>query len=228
MRLLIVEDDDMLRDGLTVGLRLGGFSPESVATCADARAALGAQAFDVMVLDVMLPDGSGIELLKRLRAAGNDIPVLVLTSRDRLGDRVAGLDAGADDYLAKPFELEELSARLRAILRRRLGRADGTLSWNGLQLDPARMRGTMGGKDLTFPLREFNILQALIERPGVILSKAFLEDRLYGWQEDVESNTIEVHIHKLRAKLGADFIETVRGAGYRLADPRSASQAASL
>lgn len=218
MRILIVEDDDMLSDGLTVGLRLAGFSPDAVPTCADARAALGAGNFEGMVLDVMLPDGSGLDLLTSLRAEGMDLPVLVLTARDGLEDRVAGLDGGADDYLGKPFELQELAARLRAILRRRQGRAEAVQHWNGLCLDPARMRGTLGGRSLQFSRREFTILQALIERPGAILSKAFLEDRLYGWQEDIESNTVEVHIHKLRIKLGTSFIETVRGAGYRLAD----------
>ena len=221
MRILIVEDDDMLRDGLTVGLRLAGFSPEAVADCADATAALDAGGFEGLVLDLMLPDGSGLDLLRRMRAKGNDLPVLILTARDRLEDRVGGLDAGADDYLGKPFELEELSARLRAILRRRQGRTESTLRWNGLTLDPARMRGDIGGQDVAFSNREFTILHALLERPGAVLPKAFLEDRLYGWQEDVESNTVEVHIHKLRAKLGAQFIETVRGAGYRLADPNT-------
>lgn len=218
MRILIVEDDDMLRDGLTVGLRLAGFSPDAVATCTDARAALDSGVFQAMVLDVMLPDGSGLDLLAALRAGGCDLPVLVLTARDGLADRVAGLDGGADDHMGKPFELQELAARLRAILRRRQGRAEGLLHWNGLSLDPARMQGTLGGRDLRFSPREFALLQALIERPGAILSKATLEDRLYGWQEDVESNTVEVHVHKLRAKLGAAFIETVRGAGYRLAE----------
>ncbi|WP_323042732.1 response regulator [Gemmobacter sp.] len=218
MRILIVEDDDLLRDGLTVGLRLAGFSPDAVASCADARAALGPGSFQAMVLDVMLPDGSGLDLLASLRAAGSDLPVLLLTARDGLADRVAGLDGGADDHLGKPFELQELAARLRAILRRREGRAAGLLHWNGLCLDPARMQGTLEGRDLRFSPREFALLQALIERPGAILSKPMLEDRLYGWQEDVESNTVEVHVHKLRAKLGAGFIETIRGAGYRLAE----------
>lgn len=219
MRVLIVEDDEMLRDGLTVGLRLAGFSPEAVETCADARAALAASRFEVMVLDLMLPDGSGLDLLRALRAEAEDIPVLVLTARDRLDDRVEGLDAGADDYLGKPFELEELAARLRALLRRRQGRAEAILHWNGLALDPAKMRGRMDGCEIPFSHREFTILQALMERPGAILAKTMLEERLYGWQEDVESNTVEVHVHKLRAKLGAGFIETVRGAGYRLAEP---------
>lgn len=219
MRLLVVEDDDMLRDGLTVGLRMAGFSPEPVASLADARAALAMGGFGAVVLDLMLPDGSGLDLLRGLRAAGDPLPVLVLTACDGLDDRVAGLDCGADDYLGKPFELPEVAARLRAILRRGQGRADNLFHWNGLALDPARMCGVMAGRELRFSNREFTILLALIERPGAVLAKSVLEDRLYGWQEEVESNTVEVHVHKLRAKLGPGFIETVRGAGYRLAAP---------
>lgn len=217
MRVLIVEDDAMLRDGLSVGLRLAGFSPEVVADCADARQALAAGGFQAAVLDLMLPDGSGLDLLAGLRAGGDALPVLLLTARDRTADKVAGLDAGADDYLGKPFELDELAARLRALVRRGGGRAEAQMEWNGLRLDPARMRGTRDGREIGFSPREFTILQALMERPGAILGKPQLEERIYGWQEEVESNTIEVHVHNLRAKLGAGFIQTVRGAGYRLA-----------
>ncbi len=217
MRLLIVEDDEVLRDGLALGLRLAGFSSEAVETCADARAALMAGSFEAMVLDIMLPDGSGLDLLRDMRKAGDDLPVLLLTARDALGDRVGGLDAGADDYLPKPFELDELAARLRAIMRRAQGRADSVQEWNGFQLDPARMQGVIADREVRLSHHEFTILQALMERPGTVLSKSALEERVYGWQEEVESNTIEVHIHKLRSKLGSGFIETVRGAGYRLA-----------
>lgn len=217
MRLLIVEDDDVLRDGLAVGLSLAGFGCEAVATCADARAALGAGGFAGMILDLMLPDGSGLDLLAWLRAEGSTLPVLMLTARDRGPDRVAGLDGGADDYLGKPFDLAELAARLRAILRRAEGRADGRLAWNGLLLDPARMEGAVAGRPVAFSPREFAVLHALLERPGSILGRAALEERLYGWQEGVESNAVEVHVHRLRAKLGPGYIETVRGAGYRLA-----------
>lgn len=219
MRVLIVEDDPVLQDGLSVGLGLAGFSSEVVDCLEDARAALKAGGFDGAVLDVMLPDGSGLDLLAEWRSAGVTLPVLVLTARDQVAERVSGLDRGADDYLGKPFDLEELSARLRAVLRRSEGRAAPTLEWNGLMLDPARMAGTRRGSALAFSRREFGILHALMERPGAILAKSMLEERLYGWQEEVESNTVEVHIHKLRVKLGAEFIETVRGAGYRLAAP---------
>ncbi|MCQ0092335.1 response regulator [Roseovarius sp. M141] len=217
MRILIVEDDAVLADGLVVGLRLKGFTPEPVRTLADARAALETSDFAAVVLDLMLPDGSGLDLLKALRANGIGTPVLLLTARDQTRDRVDGLDAGADDYLGKPFDLDELSARLRAILRRREGRAAPVIQWNGLVLDPAAQSGAFHGTDIRFSRREFAVLHALIERPGHILSKSRIEDRLYGWQEDVESNTIEVHIHHLRAKLGRGYIETVRGLGYRLA-----------
>ncbi|TNC62545.1 response regulator [Rubellimicrobium roseum] len=217
MRILIVEDDDVLRDGLVAGLSLAGFTSEAVATRAEGEAALEAGGFSGVVLDFMLPDGSGLDLLARLRARGSTLPVLMLTARDRPHDRVAGLDGGADDYLGKPFDLEELAARLRAILRRAEGRADGRISWNGLLLDPAKMEGEIDGEVQTFSPKEFAVLRALLERPGAVLGKSALEERLYGWQEGVESNTVEVHIHRLRAKLRAGFIETVRGAGYRLA-----------
>lgn len=218
MRLLIVEDDPVLADGLSVGLGLSGFTADAVGTLADARAALAAGGFAGIVLDIMLPDGSGLDLLAELRQAGSRLPVLLLTARDRVRDRVTGLDAGADDYLGKPFDLEELAARLRAMLRRHEGRASAVIEWNGLCLDPATQKGRLDGRELRFSRREFTILQALAENPGRIMSKAQLEERLYGWQEDVESNTVEVHIHHLRAKLGRDFILTVRGLGYRLTE----------
>lgn len=220
MRVLIVEDDEMLADGLTVGLRLQGLAPEAVGTLTDARHALAIGAFDALVLDRMLPDGDGVDLLAELRRQGSVLPVLLLTARDGLEDRVAGLDSGADDYLGKPFELVELAARLRAILRRAEGRAAGELSWNGFTLSPGSMTGRRGDEALSFSRHEFAILHALMERPGAILGKPVLEERLYGWQEEVESNTVEVHVHMLRRKLGAGFIETVRGVGYRLAGER--------
>lgn len=219
MRLLIVEDDEMLRDGLLVGLRLQGFSTEAVETLSDARQAIALPGFEAMVLDLMLPDGSGLDLLRELRSQGSALPVLVLTARDQTAAKIAGLDAGADDYLAKPFDLGEVAARLRALIRRAQGRSQPELRWNGLVLDPARMSGHYAGRPVHFPPREFMILQALMEMPGAILSKSQLEERLYGWQEEVESNTIEVHVHKLRARLTPEFIRTIRGAGYKLAEP---------
>lgn len=217
MRVLIVEDDATLGDGLSVGLRLAGFTPDLVTTCADARAALETDDFGAMVLDVMLPDGSGCDLLASLRGQGVDLPVLMLSALDQVRDRITGLDAGADDYLGKPFDLDEVTARLRALSRRSEGRAQPQPSWNGLTLDLSRMEGQLNGEPLRFSRREFAILSALMQRPGTILDRAALEDRLYGWQEGVESNAVEVHIHNLRAKLGTRFIQTVRGVGYRLA-----------
>ena len=218
MRLLIVEDDPVLSDGLAVGLGLSGFTCDAVATLADARAALRDHEFSAMVLDIMLPDGAGTGLLAQMRAAGNRLPVLLLTARDRVRDRVEGLDAGADDYLGKPCDLDELAARLRAMLRRGAGRAAATVTWRDIVLDPAAMTASRGADVLRLSRREFAILQALLDRPGRILSRAQLEERLYGWQEDVESNAVEVHIHHLRAKLGRDAIQTVRGVGYRMAE----------
>lgn len=218
MRLLIVEDDPVLSDGLSVGLRLQGFTADAVATLADARAALASGGFGGVVLDIMLPDGSGLDLLAELRSRGARLPVLLLSARDQVRDRVSGLDGGADDYLGKPFDLDELAARIRAMLRRQEGRASARIRWNGLELDPATRAGRLQGRELRFSRREFVILHALAEFPGRILSKSQLEERLYGWQEDVESNTVEVHIHHLRAKLGRAFIETLRGEGYRLAE----------
>lgn len=220
MRILIVEDDELLCDGLKVGLTLGGFSTEAVTCLADARHALHAGHFEAVVLDLMLPDGSGLDLLRDLRAQGDSLPVLILTARDQTPDKIHGLDSGADDYLGKPFALEELAARLRALVRRAQGRTAARMVWNGLDLDPARMQGRLHGQDLRFGQKEFTILLSLMERPGAIVSKALLEERLYGWQEDIESNTVEVHIHKLRAKLGSGFITTIRGAGYKLSAPQ--------
>ncbi|MGC9445543.1 response regulator [Cereibacter johrii] len=218
MRILIVEDDPVLADGLQVGLRLAGFGPEAVGTLEDARAALDAGRFEAMVLDLMLPDGSGLDLLAELRAARETVPVLVLTARDRLDDRVRGLDLGADDYLGKPFELEELAARLRALGRRPAALATPRPEWNGVTLDLAAMEASRDGRPVALSPREFAVLRALMAHPRAILSKAQIEEQLYGWQEEIESNAIEVHVHKLRAKLGHGFIETVRGVGYRLAE----------
>ncbi len=216
MRILVVEDDMMLLDGLKVGLGLHGFTVDAVASCGDARSALATAEFDAIVLDLMLPDGSGLDILRELRRCEDATPVLLLTARDTVADRIGGLDSGADDYLGKPFDLDEVAARLRAISRRATGRATPTLSWNGIKLDPGRRTVAVSGQPVGLSRREFAILEALMMRPGTVLSKDQLADRLYGWQEDVESNTVEVHIHHLRDKIGREAIETVRGLGYRL------------
>ncbi|MBS3652547.1 response regulator transcription factor [Pseudaminobacter sp. 19-2017] len=218
MRILVVEDDPVLVDGLAAGLGLAGFTVDTVTTCEDASAALEAQTYDTVVLDLMLPDGSGLDVLSSLRRRKNATPVVLLTARDQVADRVAGLDAGADDYVGKPFDLDELAARIRAAARRGAGRASGVLEWRGVVLDPARQAASLHGGPLTLTRREFGVLRALMERPGSPVSRAALEETLYGWQEEVESNAVEVHIHKLRSKLGAGFIKTVRGLGYRLAE----------
>ncbi|MDH0127087.1 response regulator [Brucella pituitosa] len=216
MRILVVEDDAVLRDGLRVGLGLAGFTADAVETCADADAALRSSEFDALVLDLMLPDGSGLDLLKDLRARQHNIPVLLLTARDGTEDRIAGLDGGADDYLGKPFDLDEVAARLRALLRRAAGRSSAILRWQGLVLDPSRLEVEKDQQPINLSRREFSILHMLMIHPGQILSKAHLEDKLYGWQEEVESNAVEVHIHNLRAKIGSGVVQTVRGVGYRL------------
>jgi DNA-binding response OmpR family regulator len=220
MRILIVEDDDVLANGLKVGLELAGNTVDSVSTCADARAALASPGFDAVVLDLMLPDGSGIEILAELRRCGDKLPVLLLTALDEVVDRIEGLDAGADDYLGKPFDLDELAARIRAIVRRRDGRATPILTLGGIVLDPADMSLLLDGAPINLSRREFSVLAMLMEQPARIRSKSEIEDRIYGWGEEVESNAVEVHIHNLRAKLGRDAIETIRGLGYRMRRPK--------
>ena len=218
MRVLIVEDDAVLRDGLRVGLGLGGFVADAVESCEEADAAMKSHDFDALVLDLMLPDGSGLDVLKSMRARRDATPVLLLTARDRVADRIAGLDAGADDYLGKPFDLDEVAARLRALVRRASGRPGAMLEWRGLSLDPATQKVERDGETVRLSRREYAVLHALMAHPGQILSRGRIEEKLYGWQEEVESNAVEVHIHHLRAKLGPDVIQTVRGIGYRLGE----------
>jgi two-component system, OmpR family, response regulator QseB len=216
MRILIVEDDAILANGLKIGLELAGDTVDSVITCADARMALASPAFDAVILDLMLPDGCGLEILKELRRSGDKVPVLLLTAVDEIVDRIKGLDAGADDYLGKPFDLDELAARIRAVARRRAGRASPRLALGGIVLDPANLSTSLHGAPVSLSRREFSVLAMLMEQPAYVRSKSEIENRLYGWGEEVESNAIEVHIHNLRVKLGRDVIETVRGLGYRI------------
>jgi DNA-binding response OmpR family regulator len=220
MRLLLVEDDRMIGESLQRTLRLEGFAVDWVRDAAAADGTLASERFDLVLLDLGLPRGAasgpadGLEVLRALRARRDATPVIVLTARDARGDRVAGLDAGADDYLVKPFEFEELNARIRAVLRRHAGRAEPVLSQGGVTLDPAQRRVTLNGAPVVLSAREFAVLEALMVRPGAVLSRAQLEDRLYGWGEEIESNAVSVYIHQLRKKLGADFIRNVRGVGY--------------
>jgi DNA-binding response OmpR family regulator len=214
LRLLLIEDDEMIGDSLRLALRRHGFALDWVRDGQAAEAVLRSERFDAVLLDLGLPQRSGIEVLRSLRARGDTTPVLVLTARDTLADKVAGLDAGADDYLIKPFELDELLARLRAVGRRATGRARPLLQVGELRLDPGTREVSVAGRPVVLSARELALLQALMERPGAILSRAQLEDRLYGWGEEVESNAISVYIHQLRRKLGDELIHTVRGVGY--------------
>ena len=216
MRLLAIEDDPVLADGLQVGLSACGWTVEVVGRVEDALAALESSAFDAVVLDLGLPDGDGLSVLRFVRERDMDVGVVVLSARDDSRDRIVGLDAGADDYVGKPFDLDELAARLRAVRRRLLGRSAPALRHGGVTIDPKSRLAWREEGDLPLSRREFAILEALMERPAQVLSRSQLEERLYGWQEEIGSNAVEVHIHSLRAKLGAGFIRTVRGVGYTL------------
>jgi len=214
MRLLLVEDDPMIGEGVHKGLRQDGFTVDWVRDGQAAELAVANGVYDLVVLDLGLPRKDGLDVLAALRRRGISIPVLVLTARDAVPDRIKGLNSGADDYVVKPFDLDELAARIRALLRRRAGRADPLVHHGELTLNVATHQATFRNKDLGLSAREFALLEVLLERPGAILSRAQLEERLYGWGEEVESNTVEVYIHSLRRKLGADFIKNVRGVGY--------------
>jgi two-component system, OmpR family, response regulator QseB len=216
MRILVVEDDTVLLNGLTTGLSLHGMAADGVASCEDAYAALATTNFNAVVLDWMLPDGSGIDVLRHMRGRKDTTPVLLLTARDAIQDRITGLDEGADDYLGKPFDLDEVAARLRALDRRSAGRSTPRLVWQDIVLDPGAMEVTLNGEPLQLSRREFAVLRALMQRPGMVCSRSQLEAQLYGWQEDVGSNAVEVHVHNLRAKIGRQQIQTLRGLGYKL------------
>ncbi len=229
MRLLLVEDDRMIGEGLRAALRQDGHAVDWVRDVAAARATLASERFDLVLLDLGLPSGGpaagaslghepagGLSVLRELRARADATPVIVLTARDAAGDRVQGLDSGADDYLVKPFEVEELKARIRAVSRRHGGRAEPALQHQGVTLDPSSKQVTRDGVPVLLSAREFAVLEALMQRPGAVLSRAQLEDRLYGWGEEVESNAVSVYVHQLRRKLGAEFIGNMRGVGYFL------------
>jgi len=217
MRLLLVEDDPMIGESVNRGLRQEGHTVDWVRDGAAAELAIANGVYELILLDLGLPRKSGLDLLALLRRQGLAVPVLVITARDSVADRVRGLDAGADDYLVKPFDLDELSARIRALMRRHSGRASPLIEHGELVVDPATHAVTLKGVPVNLSGREFSLLQALLERPGVPLSRAQLEERIYGWGEEVESNTVEVYIHSLRRKLGTDLIRNVHGVGYLVA-----------
>lgn len=214
MRVLLVEDDTMIGETAQQALKDATYAVDWVRDGADALAALATQTYDVVLLDLGLPKKDGLEVLRTIRSKDNPVPVLVVTARDGLQDRIAGLDAGADDYVLKPFEMTELLARMRAVVRRKGGQAMPLLSNGSLTLDPATREVNTGDAVVRLSAREFSLLQALMVRPGAILSRAELEDRLYGWGEEVESNAVEFLIHALRKKLGNAAIKNVRGVGW--------------
>ena len=214
MRLLLVEDDPMIGASVQRGLRQDGHTVDWVRDGAAAELAVANGVHEMILLDLGLPRKSGLDLLASLRRRGAATPVLVITARDSVADRVKGLDAGADDYLVKPFDLDELSARIRALTRRQGGRASPVIEVGSLALDPAKHVVTLGGAPIALSKREFSLLHALMKQPGVPLSRAQIEESLYGWDEEIESNAVEVYIHSLRRKLGAERIRNVRGVGY--------------
>ena len=214
MKLLLVEDDALLGDGVRAGLKQAGFAVDWVQDGLAAKVALDSEEYDLLVLDLGLPKLSGMDLLKLVRAKRASLPVLILTARDTVADRVAGLNAGADDYLVKPFDLDELIARLNALLRRSAGQVELTLHHGAIELTPASHQVRLAGTDVSMSAREFSLLHTLLLHTGRVHSREQLEQTLYGWGEEVESNAIEVHVHHLRKKLGSDLIRTLRGVGY--------------
>jgi two-component system response regulator QseB len=217
VRLLLAEDDPMIGAAVLRGLRQDGFTVDWVRDGRAAELALADGVHEVLLLDLGLPRKQGLDVLAAMRRRGDARPVLIITARDAIADRVAGLDAGADDYVVKPFDLDELAARVRALARRRGGPAQPKLCHGGIELDPATRDVTLDGAPVPLSPREFALLEALMTRPGAVLSRAQLEDRLYGWNDAVESNAVEVHLHGLRRKLGAGVIRNVRGVGWTLA-----------
>ena len=216
MHVLVCEDDKLIASGIVAGLGAQGFTVEHVATAAAARAMLKAATFDIMVLDLGLPDEDGLKLLQQLRSQGLEIPVLILTARDSVTNRVDGLQAGADDYLLKPFDLRELAARLQTLLRRMAGRSVNLIEHGRLTYDPSSRETLLGGQPVDLSRREQALLQALLHNKGRVLSSEQLKDSVYGFNDELESNALNVHIHHLRRKLGNGIVETVRGLGYRL------------
>ena len=219
MRVLLVEDDAPLGEAVATALRQKGYAVDWMRDGSSAEAALGVEDFDICVLDLTLPGKDGMDVLASARRAGKSLPVLILTARDRLEDRVAGLDRGADDYLTKPFDLDELLARMRSLLRRAGGRADSRIVHGDLLVDVDGRSVSRNGEPISLSAREFAVLHSLLDSVGRVMTRQRLEQALYSWEDDVGSNTVEVYVHHLRRKLGADLIRTVRGVGYVIDPP---------
>ena len=218
MRILLIEDDTMIGTAVRLGLVQAGFAVDWVTDGRAAELSLANGVYDLAVLDLGLPKMDGMAILATLRQQGNQVPVLVATARDTVGDRIAGLEAGADDYVLKPFDLDELVARVRALIRRHAGSGSPLLRAGSLALDPTRRTVQRDGETVDLSAKEFAILEALMRRPGAVLSREKLEESVYGWGEEVGSNAIEVHLHHLRKKLGSELIKNVRGVGYRVSE----------
>lgn len=216
MRVLLVEDDSLLGKAVRTGLEQQGHVIDWVQDGASAELALFTSDHAAVVLDIALPKQDGISLLKKIRAKGNSVPVIIITARDEISERVTGLDSGADDFIVKPFDLQELGARLRAVVRRASGRAASDIVHGLLKVDPAARTVALDDKPVTLTAREFAILMHLLEHRGKVLSKQQLQEALYSWREEIESNTVEVHVHHLRRKLGRDLIKTMHGMGYMI------------
>lgn len=214
MRALLVEDDKLLGDGIRNGLRQSGYGVDWLEDGISASQALQYETFDIIILDIGLPGEDGLKVLQKLRNSGKDTPVIILTARDGVSDRVLGLDSGADDYLVKPFDLNELTARMRALTRRHSGRTEPNIHHANITLEPASHRVLVDGNNVPLSSSEYNILYSLLENRGKVLSRSRLEEILYGWDIDTEGNSLEVFIHHLRKKLGSKLIRTIRGVGY--------------
>ncbi|HTT01485.1 MAG TPA: response regulator transcription factor [Steroidobacteraceae bacterium] len=214
MRVLLVEDDQMIAEAVRTALRQDGYTVDHVADGGNAATALRSATFDILLLDLGLPRRDGLEVLKELRSRRDTTPVIIITARDDVQSRVAGLDAGADDYLIKPFDLDELAARMRSVIRRGAGRGAPVIEHAAIRLNTITREVYLAGQPIALSAREYAVLEALLQRPGAILSRTQLEDRLYGWGGEIESNAVEVYIHSLRRKLGSDAIRTQRGVGY--------------
>ncbi len=214
MRILLVEDDQLLGDGIETGLKQEGYAVDWLQDGIQAETALLNESFDAAILDLGLPRKSGIEVLRSIRNQGVKTPVLILTARDSVEDRVSGLDAGSDDYLTKPFDFSEITARLRALIRRSAGRANPVVEIQGVALDPIGHQVSFEGKPVKLSRREFALLHTLMDNAGKVISRQKIVEALYGWDEEIDSNALEVHVHHLRKKFGNSFIQTIRGIGY--------------